>query len=310
MKLKIRTEKEKGVLAILALTVIYGLLPLFPRYLGASFDLFQQIYLRMFAGVLILLIVFYKQIDFQKLFHLPFKEARWIFLRAFIYYGLGVGLYTIAILTTKVGNVVFIGAIPMTALLGFWLLKEKVTWQKVLLLALSAVGVMILALKSVSGEFTFGLGEVYALISSFFISLGLVLRRKQSSHLNDYETALLMVLFAGIQLFVISLILGEPLPTHGWSPGIAGILLASGLTVAALSFLMNYGFARVEAVLAGNITAMSVFFSVLTAFIAFGEVPALQEFFGGVLIVTSAILMHRVEGKKEKELIKDTPPKE
>ena len=71
-----------------------------------------------------------------------------------------------------------------------------------------------------------------------------------------------MVLFAGVQLFVISLIVGEPLPMHGWNPGIIGVLVASGLTVASLSFLMNYGFARVEAVLAGNISSMSAFFSI------------------------------------------------
>jgi drug/metabolite transporter (DMT)-like permease len=308
MNLYSRSEQEKGLIAIVALTLIYGLLPLFPRYLNASFDLFQQIYLRMFAGFIILLIVFHKQINFHKLLHLPLKEARWVFLRAFIYYGLGVGLYTLAILMTKVGNVVFIGSIPMTALLGFWLLKEKVTWQKIVLLILSAIGVMIIAVKSFTGTFAFGLGELFALISSFFIALGLVTRRIQSTHLTDYETAVLMVLFAGVQLFVISLLVGEPLPTKGWSFGIVGVLLASGLTVASLSFLMNYGFARVEAVLAGNITTMSTFFSILTAFIAFGEVPVLQELLGGLLIVTSAILMHRVEGKKE--LTRSTPPRE
>lgn len=308
MKLTNRTEKEKGLVAIFALTLVYGLLPLFPRYLNASFELFQQIYLRMFVGFIILVIIFHKQINFQKLFSLSFAEARWVFLRAFFYYTLGVGLYTVAILMTKVSNVVFIGSIPMTAILGFWLLREKVTWPKVLLVGLSAIGVFIISVKGFTGIPEFGLGELFALLSCFFISLGLVTRRKQSKHLNDYETATMMLLFAGIQLFIVSLVAGEPMPVTGWNVGIMLVLLASGLTVAALSFLMNYGFARVKAVIAGNIITMSTFFSTLTAFIAFGEVPILRELLGGILIVTSVILMHRLDGKKEP--IPDTLPRE
>jgi drug/metabolite transporter (DMT)-like permease len=301
MKLRQRTERQKGLIAIIALTIVYGLLPLFPRYLSASFDLFQQIYLRMFVGFIILLVIFHKQINFQKLFKLPFAEIRWVFFRAFSYYVLGVGLYTVAILMTKVSNVVFIGSIPITAILGFWWLGEKVTWQKVSLLILSALGVYIIAVKDFAGVPEFGLGELCALISSIFIALGLVMRKKQSSHLNDYETSTLMLLFAGAQLFVISLLAGEQLPFTGWNVGIIGVLLASGLTVAALSYLMNYGFARVPAVLAGNIITSSNFVAILTAFIAFGEVPILREFFGGLLIVISVLLMHITQDTSQKE---------
>lgn len=311
MKLHNRSEKDKGLIAIILLTMFYGLLPLFPRYLNESFELFQQIYLRMFVGFIILALLFHKQINFNKLLRLPFKEFRWVFFRAFSYYVLGVGLYTVAILMTKVSNVVFIGSIPMTAILGFFWLGEKVTWQKVALIVVSAIGVFIIAVKDFSGIPEFGLGELFALFSSIFISIGLVMRRKQSSHLTDYETATLMLLFAGVQLFVISLIAGEPLPVTGWNLGIIGVLIASGLTVAALSFLMNYGFARVQAVLAGNIITMSNFFSTLTAFIAFGEVPILRELFGGILIVMSVIWMHRLEGAKEvKQHNQDVPPRE
>lgn len=310
MKLQHLTEKQKGLGAIFTLTIVYGILPLFPRYLDTAFELFQQVYLRMFVGFVILLILFHRQINFKKMFALRFPELRGIFLRAFFYYTLGVGLYTVAILMTKVSNVVFIGSIPFTALLGFVLLREKVTVPKVLLLLLSACGLFIISFKGMTGIPEFGVGELFALISSFFISLGLVTRRMQSNHLNDYETATIMLLFAGLQLFAVSFFVGEPLPLSGWSGGIFLILLASGLTVAALSFLMNYGFARVEVVIAGNIIAISNFFSILTAFIAFGEVPILREFLGGLLIITSAIMMHRFEKKELKRVTEDMPPRE
>lgn len=311
MKLHHYTERQKGLAAIIVSAVISAFLPLFPRYLQISFDLFQQIYLRTFVGLIIMIVLFYKYIDFKKLFKLSFREWRWLFLRSLSFYVLGVALYTVAIIMTKVSNVVFIGSIPMTAILGFLWLGERVTWQKIALLALSAIGVYIIAVKEYFGVSAFGLGELFALISTFFISLGMVMRRKQSSHLNDFETGTVMLFFAGAQVFIVSLFAGEQLPFTGWNGWIVFVLLMSGLTVALLSFLINYGFARVQAVLAGNILTMSNFFAILIAFIAFGEVPILREFFGGLLVVISVLWMHKLEGEKEvKQLNQNIPPRE
>ena len=58
MNMKKDEEKNKGIIALISLAVVYGILPLIPRYLSTSFELLQQVYLRMFAGFLISFLIF------------------------------------------------------------------------------------------------------------------------------------------------------------------------------------------------------------------------------------------------------------
>ncbi len=295
MSFKNKTELQKGTAAVVLVSVIYGMLPLVPRYLSTSFDIFQQIYLRLFAAFLLVLIIFRKSISLQKIIRLSAKDKGWVFLRAFLYYFLGVGLYTYAVLTTKISNVAFISAIPTTALLGFFLLRERITLVKIFLVALSACGVFVISIKQINGAFSVGVGEIAALLSAFFISFGLITRKWQKSSLNDQEIALLMLLSASFQFMVASAFFGEGVPTSGWSNGIIFVIFLGGLMNAGLSFFMNYGLARVEAVFASNLISLDAVFATLFAFVIFIEFPNSKELFGGVLIITSAILLHRYE---------------
>jgi drug/metabolite transporter (DMT)-like permease len=296
--MKAKTEHQRGVLAIVLLTVCYGILPLIPRYLSTSFELFQQVYLRLATGFLLSFFIFRKQIDISKLIKLPIKEWGFVALRAFVYYFLGVILYTQALLLTKISNVAFIGAIPMTAILGFIILKEKFNTKKALLVSLSFLGVVSISVQNFSNLLSFGRGEMVALLSTLFISLGFISRKGQTKAINDREVATLMLLFATLFVFAGSVIKGEGLPTQGWYLGVILALLLGGLLNAGVSFLMNYGFARLDAVLAGNLIALDPVFASLFAFLVFKELPITKEVFGGILIISGAIMMDRLEAKQ------------
>ena len=98
-------------------------------------------------------------------------------------------------LLTKISNVAFIGTIPMTAILGFVILKEKLTVPKALLIALSFVGVLSISLKG-SFQLSFGLGELLAICSSVFIALGMIMRKWEDDYFNTFEASLLVIFFA------------------------------------------------------------------------------------------------------------------
>jgi len=295
------SERQKGIAAIVFLALLYGILPLIPRYLSSSFLLFQQVYLRMFAGFVLSFIFFHKSIDFKKLKKIPLREWGLLALRAFVYYLLGVVLYTQALLLTKIGNVAFIGAIPMTAILGFIILKEKFTLKKASLVFLSFLGVLSISIKNFSNIFAFGIGERVALLSTFFVSLGFISRKWQSKAFNDREVATFMLFFATIFIFIASLLKGEGLPFQNWHLGVFLALLLGGLLNSGVSFLMNYGFSRADAVLASNIIALDPVFASFFAFLVFREVPRLRELLGGILIISSAILMHHLEVKRSSQ---------
>src|SRR5260221_6199451 len=131
MKLQQLKEREKGTIALLGLALIWGLLPLLPRYLSISFTVIQQLYLRLGIGCILVAIIFFRKIQYEKFRKLKVREFSFLFLRSFIYFVLGAGLYVQALLLTKISNVEFISAIPMTAVLGFILLREKLTVPKV-----------------------------------------------------------------------------------------------------------------------------------------------------------------------------------
>jgi len=295
-KVNVRTdtsERQRGVLALLLLAVVYGILPLIPRYLSTSFLLFQQVYLRIFVGFILSFVFFRKSIDFEKLKKLPLKEWGLLALRAFSYYLLGVVLYTQALLLTKIANVAFIGAIPMTAILGFIILKERLTFEKISLVFLSFLGVLAISAQDFSNIFVFGKGEIVALLSIFFVSLGFISRKWQSKTLNDREIATFMLFFAFVFIFLASILKGEGLPLYNWHLGIVLALLLAGLLNVGVSFLMNYGFSRINAVLGSNIIALDPVFATFFAFLVFRELPIPKELFGGALIISSAILMNR-----------------
>lgn len=294
MKLQHLTEREKGIIAIFALAIIYGIIPLIPRYFSA-FNLFQQIYMRLFMGLVFTIVLFHKQINFEKIYKLPLRDKAWVFIRTAFYYAIGAVLYVQAILITKISDVVFIDSLPMVSILGFIFLKEKVTKVKILLVLLSFIGVIVISLQGNSGKITFGLGELLTLLSTIFVALGLISRKWFKNSLNDLETTALMLFFATAQIIAISFLAGVSFQTAGFSIGIVIMLVLSGVLLSGLTFFLNYGFARVDAVLSGNILSLAAIVATLLALLIYKEVPTVRELFGGFLIIASTILLHQYE---------------
>ncbi|OGC45228.1 hypothetical protein A2V49_01335 [candidate division WWE3 bacterium RBG_19FT_COMBO_34_6] len=295
------TEHKKGVYSLVYLALVYASMGLFVRYLATSFEIFQQIYLRIFAAFVIALIVFNRKLDFSKLLKISVKEWGLISLRAFCFYILGVNLYTRALLLTKYSNVSFIGSLPITALFGFLLFKEKLGLKKILLIVLAFVGVFLISVTDYSNLLKWGLGDIYALISAVFFSFGYVTRRWHSNLLNNQEITALTFFLGIFMLLFASFVSGEGVPTTGWGLGIGLAILGAGFFNVMNNYLSNYGFQKVEAILASNILTLESFFAVLLGFLFFREFPSLKELFGGLLIVLAVVLMNEVESTESKK---------
>lgn len=288
------SERKKGIIALFILVLIWGILPIIPRFLNVSFKLFQQVYLRMSVGFIFSYLFFFRKIKPIKFITLPGRDLALIIFRATTYFLLGVVLNTQALLLTKISNVTLIATIPTTAILGFLLLKEKITSKKILLVILSFIGALIIAVKNFS-SFSFGLGEIFALLSALSISFALISRKWQSKYLNDQETSTLVLFFAALEIFIFSLIGKEGLPLNNWNINIIGFLIAGGILNAGTSFFSNYGLARVDAVLSGNILMLEPVFASFFAFLVFRELPLPKEVIGGLIIIISVIFMNQAE---------------
>jgi drug/metabolite transporter (DMT)-like permease len=288
-------ERRKGVLALIALAFVFASMGIFARYLSESFTVLQQTYLRIFTAFILGLAFFYKDIDFRKIRSLSTKEWLILILRSFSLYLIGVTLISKGIIISKYSNVSFIAALPMTSVLGFILLKEKVTRQKIGYIVLGFIGVLLIAVTDYKNIFNWGFGEFLALIASVGFALSYVARKWHSKLLNNKEITVIIFLISSILLFITSIGLGEGMPsTSNFSNFIIIILLISALFNVFNLLLTNYGFQKVDAVLGGNILMLEIVFAVCIGLILYSEIPTLKEALGGVIIAVSAYQMNKL----------------
>jgi drug/metabolite transporter (DMT)-like permease len=293
-----KSERKKGILALILLALVFASMGLFVRYLQTDFTLLQQTYLRIGAAFILGYLLFFKDIDLGKLAKVPKKDWVVILLRSVSLYVLAVPLVSQSILTTKYSNASLIGGLPLAALLGFIILKEKATVPKILYLTLAFVGVALIGVKDITNIFVWGRGEILALLANFFFSLSYVLRRLQSDVLNNKEIAVVIFFISTILLLVTSFFFGESVPNPmAWTPILITAIIFAGLFNVANLFLTNYGFQKVEAVLASNLLTLETVFAIMLGFMFYQEVPSLKEFIGGVIIVYSVWQMNKITEK-------------
>lgn len=289
------TEKTKGATALIGIAFTWSLMAMLPRYLSISLPLFQQVYLRFFCAVVFIGLVFRKSINLRQILSGSIKDYWPIFLRTLFYYYLGVTLYTQAVIVTKISNASFIGALPLMAILGFLIFKEKVTVNKIILLTLSFIGAFIISVTDFSRAFKFGVGELIALASAFFCSLGMLARKWETKKFNNATSSFLVMIMGTILVFITSVLTGESLELPLLTRNTVTALVFAGLLNAALVNLMSYGMKRVAGVLASNVLQLEVPLTVLLAMFFYREVPALKDLAGGILIFIAAYGMNRLE---------------
>lgn len=294
MKIK-KSERNKGIIALLLLAFVFASMGLFVRYLQNDFTIIQQTYLRIFAAFILGIVLFYKDLNFNKLKKIPSKEWFILFIRSVTLYCIAVTLLSYAYTTTKYSNVSFIGALPIVELFGFILLKEKFTLQKALYVALGFVGVLLIAVQDYSNIFNWGQGEIFALVASVSFAISYIARKWQSDLLNNKEIAVIIFFISTLLLIPTSFLLGEGMPNITALPYISMfVLIIAGLFNVINLFLTNYGFQKIEAVLAGNLLMLEVVFAVALGFMFYGEIPLFKELLGGLLVVISAYQMNKL----------------
>jgi len=284
MKL-VKLPAERGILALIALTAMFAMLSVLARLLGGGFTVTQQVYLRVFVALLLALVVFRRQLRWHKLRALPLREWLLVAFRAFVTYGIGVTFISKAANTTLIGHVSFIAALPFVPLLGFLVLKEKVTWWKVMFVVGSLLGVSLMAVNNPHDLLSWNKGDLMAIIATLGFAVGYISRRWQSDALNNHEITTLMFVFGCGFVLLLSLVLGNGVPSfdHSWTLWLT--VVAGGALNVANIFLVNYAFQHVDAVRAGNLLNLESAWGLLFGLVFFGEWPSWRGLLGGVMIV-------------------------
>jgi len=292
------TNSQRGIAALIFMTFLGSLMGVWVRYLGAHFKLYQQVAIRSFSGFLLGFIFYSSKIRLKQLKGILLNDLLLIMLRATSAI-IGIGLYSLSILTTKFANVSFVFSLPTTALLGIILLKEKVNLQKLILLFLGFIGVILISINiNEITEFSFGKGEIYAFIATFFYSLSYIIRKWISPNLNNYEITQSASFFCFLFAFIISQILRDGVSEFSSIPiPLIIIIFLAGLTFIFIGYFSCYGFERVEAVKANNILILDSVFGLIIGFMIYHEIPTSIELIGGIIIIISAYYMNKIPNK-------------
>ncbi len=197
-----------------------------------------------------------------------------------------------------------------TVLLGWWLLKEKLTWVKLLAVAFSLSGCVLVANALDPNAWRNNLGGILTGVLSGLAYAGYSLMGRSVAQrgLNPWSSILYTFAFAAAFLLVVNLLPGGILPgaasrvedflwlgkaLAGWG---ALFLLAAGPTLIGFG-LYNVSLGYLPSSVANLIVSMEPAFTALIAYLLLGERLLFIQITGSLMILAGVVLLRIYEGR-------------
>ena len=225
-------------------------------------------------------------------------------------YGLILALFnamwtlSVALNGAAVATVLVYSSAGFTALLGWLILKEELTFAKILVVVLSLLGcglVVNVFNPSLRGLNTAG---VITGISAglFYAAYSIMGRSASQSGLNTWTTLLYIFGFASIFMLGFNLLSGGRMPGAAgsladmlwlgseWLGWLILTLLAVGPTLMGFG-LYNVSLRYLPSSTANLVVMIEPVFTAIFAFVVFGEVLTTTQFVGGMLILGAVLVL-------------------
>ena len=197
-----------------------------------------------------------------------------------------------------------------TALLGRWLLKERLDWVKVLVVAVTLSGCVLVsnALDADTRQSNF-LGILTGILSGFgYAGYSLMGRSASQRGLNPWTTLFYTFAFATFFLLIFNLLPGKFLPGtasrlvdflwlgDAWVGWGALFLLAAGPTVAGFG-LYNVSLSYLPSSVANLVVTLEPSFTAVIAYFLLGERLTGIQVLGSLLILGAVVFLRIYEGR-------------
>ena len=197
--------------------------------------------------------------------------------------GLSMILYIDALQRTEVANVTVISAtVPFLAAGLAWLILRERLRRSTVIAAVVALGGVTLTVAGNLGPGDLD-GNLRAVILALMLALLIVLIRR-----FEGADAVLALGSAGVLLFVVALVVADPL---GVATDQMPMLVFFGAVFAVSLVLWTEGVRLIPAAEAGLLASSETPFSILLAWIVLAEAPPLATVAGGLLVL-GAVLAH------------------
>lgn len=243
---------------------------------------------------------------------LKIDRRHWPYLAA---YGLVLAVFnslwtlSVALNGAAVATVLVYCSSAFTALLGWWFLKESLGLPKLMAVALSLGGCVLVSGALDSAAWSANLGGILTGVLSglSYAAYSLLGRSAAQRGLNPWTTLLYTFSFAAVFLLGFNLLPGGFLPGSAARPAdifwlgkaLAGwgilFLLAAVPTVAGFG-LLNVSLKYLPSSVAQLIVTLEPAFTAVTAYLFFGELLSGIQILGSLLILAGVVFLRIYEG--------------
>jgi drug/metabolite transporter (DMT)-like permease len=237
-------------------------------------------------------------------------------LRYLIIYGLVLAIFnalwtlSVALNGAAISTVLAYCSAGFTALLGWWFLKERLDWSKIVAVVLSLGGCVLVsnALDSAAWTANF-IGILTGILSGLLYAIYSLMGRSASQReMNPWTTLLYTFGFAAMFLLSFNLLPGGFVPgkaVHAidllWlGDSLAGwsilILLAAGPTLTGFG-TYNISLSYLPSSVANLIVSLEPAITAIMAYFLFGELLTGIQIIGSLMILTGVVFLRIYEGK-------------
>ncbi len=137
-----------------------------------------------------------------------------------------------------------------------------------------------------------GLGQIYAFIYAGLFAVMVVLAKKTTGNISSQQYSVLtQFLVAPFIIFISVMNQGVSDITSNMSWSVLYFALGAGIFIIINMIAVGSGMRGSKTTSANILMYSYPVFSVIVSFIFFGDVPAINEIIGGILIVTSCVLI-------------------
>jgi len=306
-----RAQLTRGYAAALAAAAFLSTTAIFIRHLTQTYAL-PPLVLAFWRDVFVVVTLLpVLGIGFPALLRVGKNDLRYL-----LGYGLSLALFnalwtlSVALNGAAVATVLVYCSAGFTVLLGWWLLKERLTWARLAAAGLSLAGCALVAGLFESGSLRLNAGGALAGILAGLLYAVYSLMGRQAAHrgLNPWTTLLYTFGFAGAFLLLANLLPGGPLPGSAQSgadfftlgTALAGwavlVLLAAVPTVGGFG-LYNVSLSLLPSSVANLILTLEPVFTALTAYLLLNEQMTLMQALGSVVTLGGVVFLRLWEGR-------------
>lgn len=264
-----------------------------------SFPIFLANELRFLVAAIILIPLWIKIEGFSTLNR---KELVAVFLQAL----LGVFLFNVLMLhglskTTAMEAGIITGTLPVcTAILSYFILKEKLTRNMGISILLAVVGAIFMNIANYSATNHYStslLGNLFILGAVFCESLFIIIGKLISYRMSALTVSTMVSLFGVILFFPLAVAESRYFEFEEISAAEWGLVLYFGIVVTVIAFLlMQQGLAVISASWAGVLTSLLPISSMILSSILLDEKITNLQVCGFFLIIAAIYLLSKQKG--------------